>query len=213
MNDLMQSWFELKWLKDHPECKIKYEELAENPPHRILGVDVHSYLESLDEFRLSPLYLEMRPVEEVMEWFNKNGNSFRHVALTAVPLIAAPVSAHWVFKHFGPWIRTFHFIPSRRKGQCIQEYDSDKGAFLKWIEKADVFLDDNPANIQAAESSGVMGIIIPRPWNKATAQRAKSIGQRAESKGQRAEGKGQRAGGKGQRAKSITEALKNLNGL
>ena len=77
LNDLMQSWFESKWLKDHPECKIKYEELAENPPHRILGVDVHSYLESLDEFRLSPLYLEMRPVEEVMEWFNKNGNRLR----------------------------------------------------------------------------------------------------------------------------------------
>ena len=192
LNDLMRSWFDLKWLKDHPECKVKYEELLENPPHRILGVDINSYLRSLDEFRLSSLYQEMMPVGETAEWFVQNGRNFRHIALTAVPLIAASASAQWVFRHFGFWIRTFHFVPSKRGGEETPEYDNDKGDFLKWIQKVDILVDDSYANIQAAESAGVKGIIMPRPWNKS---------------------RGQGAGGKEPRATSAVEALKELENI
>ena len=165
LNDLMRIWFEQKWLADHPDSKIRYEDITENPPHRLLNTTLENYLRSLDEFRLSSMYQKMLPVEEVMNWFTKNGNNFRHIALTAVPLNAASASAQWVFRHFGSWIRTFHFVPSKREGQKIPDYDNDKGNFLKWIQKVDVIVDDSPVNIQTAKNAGVKGVVIPRPWN------------------------------------------------
>lgn len=165
LNDLMLMWFRQRWIIEHDDCKLKYEELTENPPHRLLGISVYEYLQSLDDYRLSPLYQQMKPVKEVMEWFVKYGDRFRHIALTSVPLIAASASAQWVLKHFGSWIRTFHFVPSKREGANIPEYDVDKGAFLKWIQKVEVIVDDSMANIQAAERAGLKSIIIPRPWN------------------------------------------------
>ena len=175
LNDLMREWLERKWLADHPDCAIRYEDIADNPPARLLNTSLDVYLRSLDEFRLSPLYQRLSPVKEVMSWFVNNGSNFRHIALTAVPLIAASASAQWVFKHFGRWIRTFHFVPPKREGENIQEYDYDKGDFLKWIRKVNVLVDDSPANVQSAREAGVKGIIIPRPWNGSEEQRAKSI--------------------------------------
>lgn len=166
LNDLMQMWFEQKWVKDKSECRLRYEKLTENPPHRLLGVHLNGYLSSLDEYRLSSLYQQMVPAKEVVGWFVKNGDNFRHIALTAVPLVAASASAQWVFKHFGRWIRTFHFVPSKREGEKIPEYDVDKGAFLKWLRQVNVLVDDSPANIRAAESIGIKGILWPRPWNE-----------------------------------------------
>lgn len=166
LNDLMLMWFEQKWIKENVNCKVRYEELVENPPHRLLGVGLNDYLDSLDEYRLSSAYQQMVPVKEVMEWFVGFGNKFRHIALTAVPLVASSASAQWVFKHFGTWIRTFHFVPSKREGQSIPKYDSNKSAFLKWISKVDVFIDDSPANIDAVEGMGIKCILWPRPWNK-----------------------------------------------
>lgn len=166
LNDLMQMWFEQKRVKANSECRLRYEELIENPPHRLLGFHLNDYLNSLDEFRLLPLYQQISPVKEIMEWFVKYGDNFRHIALTAVPLVAAPASAQWVFKHFGRWIRTFHFVPSKRDEEKIPEYDIDKGAFLKWMQQINVIVDDSPANIRAAESIGIKGILWPRPWNE-----------------------------------------------
>jgi hypothetical protein len=166
LNDLMRSWFEHQWVKDHPDCNIRYVEITENPPHKLLGVNMDEYLLSLDRFRLSPLYQEMSPIGEVREWFDKYGGNFRHIALTATPLIAASASAQWVFRHFGAWIRTFHFVPSKREGQDIPEYDNDKSSFLKWISKVDVFVDDSYANIADVERMGIKAILWPRPWNE-----------------------------------------------
>ncbi|MBI4652214.1 hypothetical protein HY745_13270 [Candidatus Desantisbacteria bacterium] len=165
LNDLMLLWFEEKWLNDHPECGIQYEEIIDNPPHKILGVSLQEYQKSLDDYRLSICYQQMVPVNEIKNWFIKQGNNYRHIVITSVPLICAPASAQWVFKNFGVWIRSFHFVPSKRKNQHIPEYDKDKGSFLKWLGKADFFIDDNTENIKAAENAGVKSILIPRPWN------------------------------------------------
>lgn len=166
LNDLMRSWFEEKWLKDHPGCRVRYEDLTENPPHRLLGAGMEEYLESLDRYRLSRRYQGMHPVRDIEEWFIRRGNRFRHVALTAVPLVAASASAQWVFRHFGPWIRGFHFIPSRREGENVPAYDEDKAAFLRWLGKIDVLVDDSIDNVNAAKGAGVKGILMPRPWNQ-----------------------------------------------
>ncbi len=165
LNDLMLLWFEQKWLVENPGCKIQYGDITENPPTGHLNTSLEAYLKSLDEFRLSLMYQQMAPVKEVMNWFVKNGSGFRHIALTAVPRVAASASAQWVLKHFGSWIRTFHFVPSKREVEDIPEYDTDKGDFLKWIRKVDVLVDDSVSNIEAAEGTGVKTIMMPRPWN------------------------------------------------
>ncbi|OGW41235.1 MAG: hypothetical protein A2Y97_11310 [Nitrospirae bacterium RBG_13_39_12] len=168
LNDLMRCWFWEKWLPDHQECKKSYEDLKENPPHRILGVSLNEYLQSLDEFRLSEQYMKMKPVRDIMEWFLSQGRNFRHIALTAVPLRASSISAQWVIKNFGKWIRTFHFVPSKRSLEDIPEYDKDKGDFLKWFGRVDILIDDNPENIKNVSISGIKGLLIPKPWNTET---------------------------------------------
>lgn len=165
LNDLMRSWFEEKWLPAHQKCKKGYEDLKENPPHRILGVSLDEYLQSLDEFRLSEEYPKMNPIQDVMQWFFQHGTKFRHIALTAVPISASPVSAQWVIKNFGKWIRTFHFVPSNRPGENLPEYEKDKSDFLRWFGKVDIFIDDNEKNIKSAEKTGIHCILMPRPWN------------------------------------------------
>jgi len=165
LNDLMRLWLEHAWRPANPDCSVRYEDLNENPPNNIIGVKLEEYLTSLDSFRLSGIYDDMKPVEEIKDWFLVNGNKYRHIALTAVPIAAAPLSARWVFNNFGPWIRTFHFVPSSREQERIPEYDKDKGEYLKWLGKVDVLIDDNETNIRAARTAGVRGILVPRPWN------------------------------------------------
>ncbi|QWR78702.1 hypothetical protein [Candidatus Magnetomonas plexicatena] len=174
LNDLMYQWFNQKWLPENHNCLLCYEELTENPPHRILGVTLREYLQSLDEFRLSQKYQAMEPVGEVMEWFKRHGEGFRHIALTATSFASAHVSASWVIKHYGKWIRTFHFIPAMRADERHPVYDTDKAAFLKWLDKADALVDDSKTNI--ADCIGVNGILFPRPWNGLTTTINQALG-------------------------------------
>ncbi|NCQ92054.1 MAG: hypothetical protein GPI94_15440 [Microcystis aeruginosa LG13-03] len=175
LNTLMKSWFEECWLTLHPECLLQYEDLVENPPHRLLGVSLGEYLDSLDKFRLSGGFQQLKPVGEILEWFDKLGGGFRHIALTATPMVAAPISAAWVMRHFGQWIRCFSFVPSKRKGEYTPQYDNTKGEFLSWWNKADILMDDNLANFEAAKSVGIQSILMPQPWNNSKLTIAESL--------------------------------------
>ena len=165
LNDLMRSWFENYWLSGHPNCRLAFDDLKENPPHAILGVTQKEYLASLDAYRLSEAAGQMQPNPELLIWFQKYGGSFRHIALTAAPLKTAHISAYWVLKHFGEWIRTFHFVPSGRDHEEIPVYDNSKSEFLQWIEKVDLLIDDSARNIEEAQKIGIRGILVSRPWN------------------------------------------------
>lgn len=166
LNELMRFWLEEKWVTGHPGCSLKYNGIRENPPHKLLGVSKKEYLTSLDEFRLSGQYRKMQPVPEVKDWFIQNGRFFRHIAITAVPIHAAYVSAEWVLRHFGVWIRTFHFVPSVRRGLKIPQYHKSKSDFLRWFGKVGIFIDDNEANLRDCRNLGIKGILFPRPWNR-----------------------------------------------
>ena len=166
LNDLMRSWFSEAWLPAHPACALRYEELRANPPAALLGVSGEEYLDSLDRFR-EARYAELAPLPEAEAWFERNGDRYRHIALTGVPLAAAPLSAAWVMRHFGRWMRSFHFVPSPRAGQAIPAYDASKRDFLRWWGKADALVDDSPANVDAAREAGVRALLMPRPWNGA----------------------------------------------
>jgi len=165
LNDLMKNW--LEWFRKMKNIKITYDEITENPPHKILNISLEEYQQSLDKFRLSEYYQKMPPVKEVFMWFEKYGHKFRHIALTATPLQSAPSTAQWVLRHFGKWIRTFHFVPSKRN-EVIPEYEKDKSDFFKWFIKADVFIDDNPENVDKAKKVGINAWLWKRPWNRAT---------------------------------------------
>lgn len=166
LNDLMKGWFEGFWRPAHSNCKLNYQGISINPPHPLLGVSSEEYLASLDDFRLSGRYSKLAPNKDVKDWFVVNGAKSRHVALTRVSVAVSHISAQWVMKHFGSWIRAFHFIPSYRAGKNPPVYDEDKGAYLNYFGKADLLIDDTMGNIKAAEKAGIKTLVFPRPWNK-----------------------------------------------
>jgi hypothetical protein len=166
LNDLMRFWFETAWRPAHPDCRVGYHGLSQNPPHHLLGVDLHGYLASLDAFRLSGAFQAMPPVIEVLRWFEDFGPRYRHVALTAAPLRSVSISAEWVLRHFGRWIRAFGFVPSRRPGESLPLYDRDKADYLRWLNAADILIDDNPIHVEAARAMGLEAILIARPWSR-----------------------------------------------
>jgi len=166
LNDLMRAWFEQEWLPGHPGCTLQYSSITENPPDRILGVARREYLESLDRFRLSSDARFLQPLPEVIDWFRQHGHLFRHMALTATPFRSAHLAAEWVIRHYGTWIRSFHFVPSVREDQPALPYDRTKEDFLRRCEKVDLFIDDNPTHIEAARRAGICALTMPRPWNR-----------------------------------------------
>lgn len=164
LNDLMAAW-----LKDlntsRPDSEqIAYEALQANPPHEIIGMEKQAYLDSLDAFRLSDKFLNLQPNPIVLQWFKDHGAKFRHTVLTAVPRVTAHQSAQWVMRHFGDWIRHFHFVPSKRP-QAVPHYDSNKAAYLEYFGKADFFIDDQPTNVETVNEIGVRSFLVAQPWN------------------------------------------------
>lgn len=175
LNGLTRTWFECDWLKTHPDCRLKYSDLTENPPHKLFGVGHDEYVASLDNYRLSGAYAVLPPVSEVMEWFKTYGDNFRHIALSAPPLKSAHISAEWVLRNYGRWIRSFNIVPSARAGDRIPEYDSSKKDFLAWLGKGDVFVDDNMDNVAGAAALGLKSVLITHPWNNGRRSIAESL--------------------------------------
>jgi hypothetical protein len=70
-----------------------------------------------------------------------------------------------MFKHFGKWIRSFHFIPTEREGQPVFMYDANKVDYLSRIGNVSVFVEDNEDNLKGAKENGIEPILVPRPWN------------------------------------------------
>jgi hypothetical protein len=166
LNDLMHRWLIDKWLPEHPECKICFEQITQNSPEHIIKSTKEEYQLSLDVFRLSGAYLQLEPNPGILAWFEEFGGKARHIALTSVPLKAAHISADWVMKNFGKWIRSFNFVPSLRAGDLAPEYDRGKADYLKWLNKIDVLVEDSEENILEATGLGVRGILVGKPWNK-----------------------------------------------
>jgi hypothetical protein len=165
LNDLTRVWLEDVWRPAHPTCDLAYEDLLQNPPHALLGIESGEYLASLDEFRLSAGYAQLTPNRDILAWLRGDGERSRHVALTATSLRAAPATASWVFTHFGRWIREFAVLPSPRHGEPQPIYDTDKGAWLARHAHPAVLVDDSPRNIESAVASSAEALCWPRPWN------------------------------------------------
>lgn len=165
LSETMRTWFEAWWASKNGDYRLDYEDITKNPPHNILGIERATYLQSLDEFRLSEVFQKMPPNGAVHQWFNQYGYYYRHIALTAVPRAAAAASASWVIRHFGDWIRTFHFIPSLRSGDIPTTYESTKAGYLKWFDRVDIFIDDNEKNVYEVKALGIRCFLVSQPWN------------------------------------------------
>lgn len=175
LNSLMREWFERFRINCQKEIEIGYDQLLDNPPHKLLNITLKRYLASLDEFRLSGLYERMKPNSEILNWFHIHGHCCRHLALTAVPVAAAPVSSAWVLKHFGKWVRSFAYVPSEREVEEIPAYDSSKADFIGRHGKIDILIDDNPEHIEQAVLIGIQGILINQPWNAAKMELSEAL--------------------------------------
>jgi hypothetical protein len=164
LNDLMRDWFQLWWLPRHPRCKLAYAQIRENPPQRIFSIPAQEYLDSLDAFRQEhgP---SLKPNADLLAWFQNHGHRFRHMALTTVPLEFADVSAAWVMKHFGNWIRSFNVVPSPRAKTAHIDYDRNKADFLDWLGPSDLMIDDKPGTIAEIARHSRPALLWPQPWN------------------------------------------------
>lgn len=166
LNNLMGDWFK-EWCSLNPKCTLEYSDIISNPPHELLEISLEEYKHSLDDFRIERLG-DLVPLPEILSWFQLNGSKYHHTALTAVPIATSHISAGWVFKNFGMWIRSFNIIPSPRNTDLPVQYHQTKKEFLGWLNKGDVLIDDNIFNIEGAKELGMKTILFPRPWNNPT---------------------------------------------
>lgn len=162
----MRPFLELWWMSRHNNTNISYEQLTENPPHRLLGVSRNEYLQSLDEFRLSETAANLLPEPEVLDWFRQHGDHYQHAVVTATSVTTAHVSAEWTFKHFGRWVRSFHLVPSARSGDQIEDCLNSKASFVKDLGVSAALVDDSEDTILQLDGTKISGVIFPRPWNK-----------------------------------------------
>lgn len=166
LNDCTKRWLEKGWLPYHRDCHVQYENLTENPPHKLLGVSKTEYLDSLDQFRLCSEAAEMVPDARVLKWFRSHGPHFRHLCLTARPRQTVFPAIEWVLRYYGEWFQMFSFVPSERPGEPPGHPDRDKRDFLSWLGKADYFIDDSADNIDKAKSLGIETFLVDQPWNQ-----------------------------------------------
>lgn len=155
LNELMREWLRSTGLP------TPYEAISEDPPHRVLGLSLEDYLASLDRFRLGP-YSSLEPSQAALAWLERNGGGFDHVAITAVPNLAAHVSRVWVERHFGRYIREVHVVPSSRPND--PQPPVDKSRVLERFRDA-VLIDDSPEQVRRARERGLAAILYGRPWN------------------------------------------------
>ena len=165
LNNLMGDWLDRAWRPAHPQCDVAYREIRENPPHRVLGIPLDEYRQSLDAFRAAEGAV-LEPAAEVLRWFHAHGHRARHSVLTAVPLRGAPMSAAWVLRHFGRWINSVGVVPSPRSDEQVPAYDQSKRDYLAWWGRGDIFVDDNATTVDAVRDLGIEAILWPRPWNQ-----------------------------------------------
>ena len=166
LNALTREWLASAEGKAVNRHGLSFEALTANPPHDLLGTSRQKYLASLDAFRRRA-YARLQPDPALLAWLQVHGPRYRHLALSAVPLACAELSAAWVFRHWGHWLRGFHVLPSPRPGVNAPVWDHHKADFLHWLGRSDVTLiDDNPGTCEQAAAAGYAVLRVPQPWNR-----------------------------------------------
>ena len=146
--------------------KLSYDELTENPPHRLLGISKEDYLFSLDRVRAGRFY-DLPPRPEVMAFFDECGHLFDHIVLSAVPVRFMEKSSAWVLHYFGEWIQSCLFIPSHRPDRNVKsQLFASKAEAVKFFGSWAVLIDDSVKNVEETLFSGGRAVYFPAPWNR-----------------------------------------------
>ena len=164
--------FTYRWFKHYvqeqtskfKQIDIKYFDLIENPPHKVLQMSKEDYLDSIDHFAESHYDL-LVPDFEIIDWFKLFGNKFNHVVLTACPLYRAHISFQWILLWFGTWIKSCNVVPSPRPLEIIQNKTSKAEFIERNFKQIHYFIDDNEKNCKDVELLGIKTYSINRPWN------------------------------------------------
>ena len=168
LNELMRGW--LKWhcarQNDQAHACASFSNLVENPPHGLLGLTLEEYQTSLDQFRLSHEARDLPPIPHVLAWFQTHGFDFEHHVVTARPVATVPPAAEWVFRHFGRWIRHFHFVPSFRAEAALPHPPKTKRDVILEIGEVDFVVDDSAETLDAARDVTRTCLLAPQPWNR-----------------------------------------------
>lgn len=172
LNNFTQAW--LSWVKVvYPKKKFpSYQGLVQNPPYELCNMSKEEYLKSLDEFRKKYYNTPVIMLNsKVFVWFEKfgfevNGKRLFHICITAIPIAFAGLSANWVFKNFGKWIRGFFSVPSEREEDRALPILRSKKDILKHFKKVDIFIDDREENVEEGKKFAKKSLLFPAPWNK-----------------------------------------------
>ena len=173
LNKLMDSWL-TSWQQESSNDAVKFSELTQNPPHKILGIDLETYYSSLDGFRNSAKARELKPNQSLLKWFSKYGSRHNHIALTARPLNTMSNQAWWIYNNFGQWIHTVAVVPALRDSKSKQRL-KNKTQYIQWLGKGDIFVDDNAENVAEVAKLGLKTFLFPQPWNENNQSEAEFI--------------------------------------
>ena len=102
-----------------------------------------------------------------MDWFEQYGNNFHHIALTSVPRKFSYLSAYWIAKYFGNWIRSINFVYSKRGDDNNFQYFKNRGEFLQWFGYVDIYIDDNEKNLEESKELNpeLICLCLKQSWN------------------------------------------------
>ena len=164
LNNLMDSWL-TTWQQEPNSDAISFSELTENPLHKILGIDLETYHISLDTFRNSEKAKKLKPNRSLLKWFSEYGSRHNHIALTARPLNTMSNQAWWTYQNFGESIHTVAVVPTLRDPKTRQTF-KNKAEYIGWLDKGDIFVDDNTENVAEVTKLGLKSFLFPQPWNK-----------------------------------------------
>ena len=179
LNNLAEYWLD-QWRAQHPEVKLSYDALRKNPPHELLSISFETYLDSLDQIRASvDAHEKLTPNPQIVEWLHQHGHRYRHLALTARPAHTAGPAAAWVFRHFGAWIRSVAFVPTR-KPPTWPDYDLTKAGYLQWLNLDAILIDDSATNVMEVKEKGLHATLFPQPWNPGAQSVSEILTQLAE---------------------------------
>ena len=179
LNNLAEYWLG-QWRRDHPGVNLDYASISKNPPHELLSISFETYLKSLDQIRASVDAQEkLTPNPQILAWLKEHGHRYRHFALTARPADTAGPAAAWVLRHFGAWIRSVAFVPTR-KPPAWPNYDLTKAGYLEWLNLDAILIDDSETNVMEVKEKGLDAILFPQPWNAAAQSVSEILNQLAQ---------------------------------
>lgn len=142
----------------------EYREINLKPQYLSFGCTREEYLDDLDRCRREFIY-DSEPRPEMVEFFREYGHSFRSLTLSAVPITIAPLSAAWVYRHFGQWIQGTIYVPSKRsRVQILSHSFNSKAEAVTALNG--LLVDDTADHVESTREAGGRALYFPAPWNE-----------------------------------------------